>query len=915
MTGIKKAGYAARWTVSNVLLPFKAMRNSVWVAQDAARRTKEDMRLLGHMAKAAKAAAEQSAEGEGQASLGFEQAMATRRPGALSVTALRCHFLWRKRAALAAGSILALIALVGIAGALAIGSSGMAVLSLLSVVATTGYCFILALGAQHRIWQLDTRRLSADEKGGLEDFKKETAWVVDTLSLQAGKKFYQVLGLVLLLALLCGGVAAHAQSMTIGEIAAAAMRATDKSRQGLVAIYGQVVNNPLAAGGAGGQDTIIAKIFQITNAGMLAIAMAFAGYLAYRQVGKAANEGSIFDRQSSLAMGPIRLLLGITALAPTANGWALSQLLMLWGASVMGVGLANLATDASVEMLQDGTTMVVQPVLPSTVNLAHNIFTANLCMHGINAGLAQSEASGGLVSQDGYVQQRATASGFVLRNKSFVCGGADVNSDLAAQNGGGGWFSSSIDTSEVRQAHLKALQGMQESLDVAARDFVNAVTARRTTGTGQLLDAGIAIQSAAQRYESLIAASINSQQSKIAGLSKEISNVIKTAGWWSLGGWYQTYAQAGNKVSNAVGAQATTYGISSDGDPAVTSVLETVLAAYRAQRAASAAAAPIGSVSTGDYSRGAAGSDAAKVIGSIFEAPGQRIINFMANVNLGGESQGQLNPLIKMKNLGDYVLGTGEVALGTYATIKAVSKVKDGWSLAGVALKVGNALSSIGDAIDGVLEALGPFVTMGIMALMVLGGTLAVYIPLVPYIMWFGAAINWLVVVGQAVVAAPMWWFAVMMGEGDGMGVKSTAGWILFLNVLIRPVLMVAGFALGGAAIIVGGTFLNWGFGMAIANAQFDSISGFVTIIISLVVYCSMCLNLIHRCFDLIFIIPDQTIALVGGHGVPTLGREFNDGVKSSTTVFGSKAESMHRPGARGGPRAESTLAGDGMKR
>ncbi|MRU34784.1 hypothetical protein FGX56_00790, partial [Xylella fastidiosa subsp. multiplex] len=82
------------------------------------------------------------------------------------------------------------------------------------------------------------------------------------------------------------------------------------------------------------------------------------------------------------------------------NGWSLSQLLMLWAASLMGVGIANLGVDASVSAFENGQSMVVQPVMPSTVSLAHSVFESNLCLHAINAGLAQAESSGALVTND-----------------------------------------------------------------------------------------------------------------------------------------------------------------------------------------------------------------------------------------------------------------------------------------------------------------------------------------------------------------------------------------------------------------------------------------------------------------------------------------------------------------------------------
>lgn len=80
----------------------------------------------------------------------------------------------------------------------------------------------------------------------------------------------------------------------------------------------------------------------------------------------AANYGTVFEQGKATIYGPIRVILAIFSLASTANGWSISQLLMLRAASIMGVGTANLATHAATDARASGQTMVVQPVMPST---------------------------------------------------------------------------------------------------------------------------------------------------------------------------------------------------------------------------------------------------------------------------------------------------------------------------------------------------------------------------------------------------------------------------------------------------------------------------------------------------------------------------------------------------------------------
>lgn len=88
-----------------------------------------------------------------------------------------------------------------------------------------------------------------------------------------------------------------------GEISQAAQRSGDKSRQALVAMYGNVVNNPLATGSAGGGDTILASLFQVTNGALLVIGAIFTCYMMFLKVSQTAHDGAVFDRAKTRCGG------------------------------------------------------------------------------------------------------------------------------------------------------------------------------------------------------------------------------------------------------------------------------------------------------------------------------------------------------------------------------------------------------------------------------------------------------------------------------------------------------------------------------------------------------------------------------------------------------------------------------------
>lgn len=110
---------------------------------------------------------------EARKDLSFEETMNSREPGSPSIPALYDHFLLKKRLALAVSVAFIAMAIYALANGTWLG--------LAPLLGSPPVFFIIALSAQLRLWQLRTRRLSRAEKGGLQDFLKETrgwCWVV-----------------------------------------------------------------------------------------------------------------------------------------------------------------------------------------------------------------------------------------------------------------------------------------------------------------------------------------------------------------------------------------------------------------------------------------------------------------------------------------------------------------------------------------------------------------------------------------------------------------------------------------------------------------------------------------------------------------------------------------------------------------
>lgn len=179
------------------------------------------------------------------------------------------------------------------------------------------------------------------------------------------KLFKQPLqGLLLLLI----SLPALADDVTYSTIRDAAENSSDLSRQALVTIFGDVVTSPFTST----DTTVIGSLFGILNGVICAIALFWFLTVTLKSIVKAGNAGKVFG-STRTAMAPLMSFVGFITLVPTTSGWSLSQLVMLWAASIMGVGGANLLTNKAVDMMDDGYSLVTQPVASSTRDAAQQI--------------------------------------------------------------------------------------------------------------------------------------------------------------------------------------------------------------------------------------------------------------------------------------------------------------------------------------------------------------------------------------------------------------------------------------------------------------------------------------------------------------------------------------------------------------
>ena len=169
-------------TALRILFPFSAMRQSAELARREMDRTKSNLIVLRELGQGARDAIAGPKAGDAR-NESFDDAMARRRPDAMTAPELRSHFLWRKRIAIGAAFVFLISAIVKVALGLLSHSTRDVVLGAACGLGGQPLMFVIALGAQLRLWQLDNHRLSISERDGLQDFMRECpGWLRATLN-------------------------------------------------------------------------------------------------------------------------------------------------------------------------------------------------------------------------------------------------------------------------------------------------------------------------------------------------------------------------------------------------------------------------------------------------------------------------------------------------------------------------------------------------------------------------------------------------------------------------------------------------------------------------------------------------------------------------------------------------------------
>ncbi|EEI0564370.1 DotA/TraY family protein [Salmonella enterica] len=697
-------------------------------------------------------------------------------------------------------------------------------------------------------------------------------------------------------------------SVTYQDIVSAATNSDDLSRQALVTIFGDVVTNPLSTS----SPTLIGNMFGVFNGIISVLAVVWFAFIGIRHVVRSGHQGQVFDTGRDI-VGTLSVVSGFLMIVPTGNGWSLAQLIMLWGASIMGVGSANIMVHLAADNIANGYSMTVQPVQVSTRTAARGIFEMELCKYAINSGLNDFNQTA-RSSTSLMTESSKTAGGnytVTVSNGSGICGTASLSVEgngTTNQSSISKFFTpfSSTEYNSVIAAQRTAMDNMIRDMDSTANEFVTTFLEKRNTGNGTLPDIETRIQRAADDYERAVQKALpadNNEQSR----KEALKSYLTTYGWVALGAWYQTFATANQRLAELADRAPAVTSLSSLGEVGDTDLFVAVTGAYKTQLQNTSYTPSLGTVTSADEQLLSNTNTPQDALIKPTEKFGQWLTNSLATEwSETGTSSNQVNPLIKMKNIGDRTMVAAEGIWVTYTTARVLVAGGEKSFLG----KVLNNLTSVLSTANALLETLAPPVYFLLFLMFCAGFSLSIYLPFIPFIFWMTGIGNWISSVLIGCTAGPLWG-ATHLGTSQDRGSRAAYGYIYLIDSMIRPPLMVFGFFFASVAIIAAGTILNVLFGPALTNVQINSFTGIFSLAGFLLIYARICTTIVAAIFALQAYLPDHVINFLGGRdGANTLGNLAS----SVKDIFaGSNRNIRHAPGVRE-ERLKNIKSGDNDK-
>ncbi len=198
-----------------------------------------------------------------------------------------------------------------------------------------------------------------------------------------------------------------------------------------------------------------------------------------------------------------------------------------------------------------------------------------------------------------------------------------------------------------------------------------------------------------------------------------------------------------------------------------------------------------------------------------------------------------------------------------------------------------------------------PMLMFVMTSLFTAGIEFALVLPFMPYMMFWGGQMAWIIGVIEAMVAAPLVMLGIAHPGGDHYMGHARPAVKLLIGVVFRPVLMVIGLTVGILLTYVLINYSAQGFHIIADNTlntlpvQNMQLSGVMSCIL-LFTYCSFLMMAFTKCFSPIYSIPERVVEWIGGQaaqGGKEEAQQFSQGAQKTAGAAAQAGESSMQKG------------------
>lgn len=744
----------------------------------------------------------------------------------------------------------------------------------------------------------------------------------------------------------------------------------DGAIQLLRAIFGPVIDTVVGSVSKNSENmtTMLSEAFRFFNSGVLIFGTFLLTAVTLMGITNTANDGEALGKKWSTLYTPLRTLTATSMLVPSGSGYAGIQIVVLF-IICCSVGFASNLW-ASVVKYAVGDDVAAQAISSVTNDprfeaVALGALRMQTCATAVNQAVNATNV-GRPVNLAITIERDAPSSAtslWPIGSKSFLgttltyrtriffkdlyWSGSD---DICGQIIFTDTFDAPATTSSVTADVARSLQ--QAITVVRQRHIENLFLPNEPIGNAAAQISAVAAGSADYFDSRVIRDALDRTRAKftkevIQEISQKLSDQnssnlekLSGSGWIYAGSVYLELARIKDAVRNSTTANAEYVEgrsglkglMTGDMERAASSIFDvhmTIMAAAQkkvdALPVADAGSTPrlpvlATGVSASDFTDGGNG------VKTMITSWTNRLSTSLLSGMVHHMSNSDQNPVLKVKNIGDWLSSSAMAIIVSQATLGAsLEGLKDGAAAESNQQGFGIPMGIMTGYISSTAALLGKcwaYLSTPITVILHSGHFLGSWVPLIPYFVFSLGVVGWVVFVGEMLVASVIWMVAHLTPSTDGSFIGSQAqGYMLLASGFFRPVLMVLGLVF--SMVVLGPViqFIDTGFILAVRSTQADAVTGLFSLASLSLCYCFLISAVFALIFSLPQTFPDRILRWVGG-GIGDMGEQqtmsrLETGASNQARAaaiagaaqFAANSDRARGSASKGEDRAEKTLS------